>query len=110
MSNSDIQAASSYHQAHGSIRANTHLLDRANQSLPFKVYRSLDLITLPRDFRETGLPALRAIADIAQSDNFLPGLHTLSQLLYFTGQVSCGGAPFLVARSISVRLRARACL
>ena len=92
MSNSDIQVGWSFHEAtkhsYRSIRTNPHLLDWANQPLPFKVYPSLDLIPLPLDFRQTGVPALRAIAEVTGRDNSLPNLQTLSQLLYFSAGIT----------------------
>lgn len=92
MSNLDVQAGWSYHNAtkhsHQSVRTNPHFLDWANQPLPFKIYRRLDLIPLPREFRETGVPALRAIAECVRRDNPLLDLQTLSQLLYFSAGVT----------------------
>ena len=92
MVNSDIQAGWSYHNAtkhsYRSIRTNPHFLDWANQPLPFKIYPKLELIPLPREFSETGVPALKAIATVAQRDNAVPDLQTLSQLLYFSAGVT----------------------
>jgi SagB-type dehydrogenase family enzyme len=92
MVNSDIQAGWSYHNAtkhsYRSIRTNPHFLDWANQPLPFKIYPKLELIPLPREFPETGVPALKAIATVAQRDNAVPDLQTLSQLLYFSAGIT----------------------
>jgi SagB-type dehydrogenase family enzyme len=92
MLNPHIQAGRSYHEAtrhsYRSVRTNPHLLDWANQPLPFKVYRSLDLIPLPRDFQGISVPALRAIAEVLEHDDSLPDLQTLSQLLYFSAGVT----------------------
>jgi SagB-type dehydrogenase family enzyme len=92
MSNSDIQVGWSYHEAtkhsYRSIRTDPRLLDWANQPLPIKIYTSLDLIPLPRDFRKTGVPALRAIAENTAPDNALPDLQTLSQLLYYSAGIT----------------------
>lgn len=92
MENRDIQAGWNYHNAtkHSpySVRANPHFLDWANQPLPFKIYPALDPIPLPRQFRETRVPALRAIAEVAQRENTIPDLQTLSQLLYFAAGVT----------------------
>jgi SagB-type dehydrogenase family enzyme len=94
MPNPDIQAGWSYHNAtkHSpqSVRSDPHYLDWANQPLPFKIYRGLDLIRLPREFRETGVPALKAIAEVSQRDNAVPDLQALSQLLYFSAGVTRG--------------------
>jgi SagB-type dehydrogenase family enzyme len=92
MSNLDIQVGWGYHDAtkhsYQSIHTNLHFLNWANQPLPFKIYRGLGLIPLPREFRETGVPALRAIAQVVQRDHALPDLRTLSQLLYFSAGVT----------------------
>src|SRR5579863_10381842 len=105
MLNAEIQAGWNYHNAtkhsHRSIRTNPHFLDWANQPLSFKIYPKLDLIPLPRELREIGVPALSTIAQVSRRDNALPDFQTLSELLYFS-QASRGGALFLVERSISV--------
>jgi SagB-type dehydrogenase family enzyme len=92
MPNRDIQAGWNYHNetkhSHRSIRTNPHFLDWANQPLPFKIYPKLELIPLPREFSETGVPALGAIARVAQRDNAVPDLRTLSQLLYFSAGIT----------------------
>ena len=92
MANSDIQAGWSYHNAtkhsYRSIRTNPHFLDWANQPLPFKIYPKAELIPLPREFSEPDVPALNAIATVAQRDNAVPDLQTLSQLLYFSAGIT----------------------
>lgn len=92
MANSDIQAGCDYHNAtkhsRSSVRTNPHSLDWANQPLPFKIYPKLDLIPLPRELREIGVPALRAVAEVAKCDNARPDLQTLSELLYFSAGVT----------------------
>jgi SagB-type dehydrogenase family enzyme len=92
MENRDIQAGWDYHNAtkhsRRSVRTNPHFLDWANQPLPFKVYPKLDLIPLPRELREIHVPALTAVAEVAQRDNAFPDLQTLSELLYFSAGVT----------------------
>jgi len=92
MLNPDIQAGWNYHNAtkhsHRSVRINPHFLDWANQPLPFKIYPQLEFIPLPRELREVGVPALRAIAQVAQPDNAVPDLQILSELLYFSAGVT----------------------
>jgi len=92
MANLDIQAGWGYQNAtkhsHHSVRTNPHFLDWANQPLPFKIYPKLDLVPLPREFRESGVPALKAIAEVVQRDNAVPDLQTLSQLPYFSAGVT----------------------
>ncbi len=92
MKNPDIQAGWDYHNAtkhsRRSVRANPHFLDWANQPLPFKIYPKLDLIPLPRELREIGVPAARAITEVVQRDNSVPDLQTLSELFYFSAGVT----------------------
>jgi SagB-type dehydrogenase family enzyme len=92
MANSDIQAGWNYHNTtkHSprSVRANPHFLDWANQPLPFKIYPKLETIALPRELREIGVPALRAVVEVVQPDNSVPDLQTLSELLYFSAGVT----------------------
>lgn len=92
MANSDIQAGWRYHNAtkhsHDSVRTNPHFLDWANRPLLFKVYPTLELIPLPQEFRETGAPALRAVAEVSQRANVIPDLQSLSQLLYFSAGIT----------------------
>jgi SagB-type dehydrogenase family enzyme len=92
MGNGDTRAGWEYHNAtkhsHLSVRTNQHFLDWANQPLPFKIYPKLELIPLPRRFAETGMPALRAIAEVRQRDGAVPDLQTLSQLLHFSAGIT----------------------
>src|SRR3954454_5618707 len=44
-----------------SVRASGHVLDWANQPLPFKIYEDLEAIPLPRDWPPSAMPALEAI-------------------------------------------------
>ena len=92
MMNFDIQAGWDYHNAtkhsRSSVRTNPHFLDWANQPLPFKIYPKLELIPLPRELRDIGVPALRAVTEVAKCDNARPDLQTLSELLYFSAGVT----------------------
>lgn len=105
VANVDIRVGWSYHNAtkhsQQSIRTNLQFLNWGNQPLPFKIYSGLDLIPLPREFREIGIPALRAIAECVRRDNPLLDLQTLSQLLYFSAGVTRqrtfpGGATWII--------------
>jgi SagB-type dehydrogenase family enzyme len=92
MANPDIQAGWDYHNAtkhsRQRVRSNPHFLDWANQPLPFKIYPKLDVIPLPRELREIGVPALRAVAEVAQRDSACPNLQILGELLYFSAGVT----------------------
>ena len=92
MANSDTQAGWDYHNAtkhsHHSVRSNPHFLDWANQPLPFKIYPQLPPTPLPGQFRQTGKPALRAIAEVVRRDNAVPDLQAVSQLLYLSAGIT----------------------
>ncbi|HEY6373789.1 MAG TPA: SagB family peptide dehydrogenase [Candidatus Sulfotelmatobacter sp.] len=55
----------------------------------FKIYPTLEVMRLPRDFRETGRAALDAIAPPGRqtSEEAIPNLETLGQLLFFSAGV-----------------------
>jgi len=92
MANRDTRAGWTYHNAtkhsHLSVRTNPHFLDWANQPLPFKIYPQPELIPLPRRFEETGVPALRAIAEVRRRQSAVPDLQKLSQLLHFSAGIT----------------------
>jgi SagB-type dehydrogenase family enzyme len=68
---------------------NPHFLDWDNKPLLFKIYPTLEVLRLPRDFRETGRAALDAIAaPVGQASvDAIPDLETLAQLLFFSAGV-----------------------
>src|SRR6059058_6379337 len=71
--NRNSEAAWAYHEAtkhsYLSIRTNPHLLDWANQPLPFKIYPTLERVRLPGEVRPTGIAALSAIAESVPPDS-----------------------------------------
>ena len=91
--NNHLDAAWQYHSGtkHSplSIRMNPHFLDWDNKPLLFKIYPTLEVMRLPRDFHETGRAALDAIAAPPQhaQDEAVPNLETLAQLLFFSAGV-----------------------
>jgi len=91
--NSHLDAAWQYHSGtkHSplSVRTSPHFLDWENKPLLFKIYPTLEVMRLPRDFRETGRPAVDAIAAPGQqaSAEAIPDLETLAQLLFFSAGV-----------------------
>jgi SagB-type dehydrogenase family enzyme len=68
---------------------NPHFLDWDNKPLLFKIYPTLEVMRLPRDFHETGRAALDAIAaPVGQASvEAIPNLETLAQLLFFSAGV-----------------------
>src|ERR1700757_3803481 len=94
MSNRDIDATWKYHNgtkhSYLSLRVHPHFLDWENKPLLFKIYPTLEVTRLPKDFRQTGIDALSAISSAsAPSDKeTLPSLETIAQLLFFSAGVT----------------------
>jgi SagB-type dehydrogenase family enzyme len=92
--NHNLDAAWQYHSgtkhSHLSVRMRPHLLDWENKPLLFKIYPTLEVTRLPRDFNETGAPALSAIAapNSPTQVESIPDLETLAQLLFFSAGVT----------------------
>ena len=91
--NFNLDAAWQYHSgtkhSYHSIRMHPHALDWDNKPLLFKIYPTLEVTRLPRDFHETGKPALSAISAPASTTQAeaIPDFETLSQLLFFSAGV-----------------------
>lgn len=94
MSNRDIEIALNYHQqtkhSYSSVRTDPHHLNWSTQPIPFKTYRELEPIGLPRQRKETEITALTAISELTVSieDERIPNLNDLAQLLYFSAGVT----------------------
>src|SRR6266404_4583361 len=94
MKNRDIDAALKYHEgtkhSYLSVRSNRHVLDWANQPLPFKIYPDIERIALPVDVPQTGVAALAAIsADVrAPSGDAVPDLQDLARILFFSAGIT----------------------
>ncbi|PYX65894.1 MAG: hypothetical protein DMG74_06355 [Acidobacteria bacterium] len=91
--NHDVDAAWKYHNgtkhSYHSIRAHPHFLDWDNKPLPFKIYPTLEVMRLPKDFKQTGVAALAALAtSVTPVPVGVPDLETLAQLLFFSGGVT----------------------
>ena len=71
------------------MRTSPHFLDWENKPLLFKIYPTLEVMRLPKDFRETGRAALDAIPTpgAQASNDAIPNLETLAQLLFFSAGV-----------------------
>lgn len=91
--NQNVDAARQYHSgtkhSYLSIRMHPHALDWENRPLLFKIYPTLEVTRLPRDFQQTGRPALAAIADVGTNSEkeAIPDLETLAQILFFSAGV-----------------------
>ncbi len=107
--NHQLDAAWQYHtgtkHSYLSIRTSPHFLDWDNKPLLFKIYPTLEVTRLPRDFRETGIPALSAIAAAPSvQGEAVPDVETLAELLFFSAGVTKsrkyeGGETFFRAAS-----------
>ncbi len=94
MSNRDLEATWIYHNgtkhSYSSVRSNPHFLDWSNKPLLFKVYPTLEPLPLPREFPQSGLAALSAIAQThSQTERDVrPDLNRLGALLYFSAGIT----------------------
>ena len=94
MPNRDLDASWKYHNgskhSYLSLRAHPHFLDWENQPLLFKIYPTLEVTRLPKDFRPTGVTALSAISSpgVKARKEQVPDLESIAQLLYFSAGVT----------------------
>ena len=92
--NQNIDATRQYHSgtkhSYHSIRMHPHVLDWDNKPLLFKIYPTLEVRRLPRDFRESGQTALSTIAEVSAptQTEAIPDLETLAELLFFSAGVT----------------------
>lgn len=92
--NDNLDAARQYHSgtkhSYLSIRMHPHILDWENKPLLFKIYPTLEVTRLPRDFNDTGKAALAAIAATSNATvgEAVPDFETLAQILFFTAGVT----------------------
>jgi len=92
--NDHLDAAWQYHSgtkhSYLSLRMHPHILDWDNKPLLFKIYPTLEVTRLPRDFHDTGMAAQRAIATASVPGNgeAIPDFETLAQLLFFSAGVT----------------------
>jgi len=92
--NDHLDAARQYHSgtkhSYLGLRMKPHMLDWKNKPLLFKIYPTLEVTRLPRDFRDTGVAAVDAIADAGKKAEAeaIPDLETLAQLLFFSAGVT----------------------
>ncbi len=105
MASENSNSALRYHEAtkHSelSVRMSAHYLDWENKPSPFKHYRNLPSIPLPRDFphpREEALSAIKGAAPKVISNRIDVGV--LAELLFFsaglTRKITMGGSPYFM--------------
>src|SRR5262249_8162978 len=94
MKNRDLQAAWAYHDgtkhSYQSIRTSRHYLDWENQPIPFKIYSTLEPISLPQHLASSGTAALEAISiPESRSDApVIPSVQTLAEIFYLSAGVT----------------------
>jgi SagB-type dehydrogenase family enzyme len=94
MPNRDLDATWKYHNgskhSYLSLRVHPHFLDWDNRPLLFKIYPTLDVIRLPKDFRQTRDAALSTIGNpgISPNQERVPALDDVAQLLFFSAGVT----------------------
>ncbi len=92
--NQNIDAAWQYHSgtkhSYLGLRMHPHTLDWENKPLLFKIYPTLEVTRLPRDFRDSEMAALSAIAapQLDTPAQAIPDLETLAQILFFSAGVT----------------------
>jgi SagB-type dehydrogenase family enzyme len=94
MSNRDLDATWKYHNgtkhSYMSVRVHPHFLDWENKPLLFKIYPTLEVTRLPKDFRQTGVAALSAITGpgVAARGEQIPTFEDLAQFIFFSAGVT----------------------
>jgi SagB-type dehydrogenase family enzyme len=96
LTNRDVRAALAYHEStkhsEASLRRDRHGLDWSNQPIPFKIYRDLEPIPLPRSFPKLDRAALEAIAlapeGRAGENEVVPDLPTLARVLFLSAGIT----------------------
>jgi SagB-type dehydrogenase family enzyme len=94
MSNRDLDATWKYHNgtkhSYMSVRVHPHFLDWENKPLLFKIYPTLEVMRLPKDFRQTRVAALSAITSpgVPTRAEQIPSFEDLAQFLFFSAGVT----------------------
>jgi SagB-type dehydrogenase family enzyme len=89
-----VEAAWTYHNttkhSYQSVRSSRHSLDFLNQPIPFKIYKTLEPIPLPRELAAVTMPALGAIAASPSgvAGECIPDLPAIAMLLYLSAGIT----------------------
>src|SRR5437588_3967732 len=77
-------------QSYHIVRVHPHFLDWDNKPLLFKIYPTLEVMRLPKEFKQTGVAALSAIAttNAPVQGEAVPDLEKLAQLLFLSAGVT----------------------
>ncbi len=96
VANENVEVARGYHErtkhSEERLRASPHHLDWENQPVPFKLYRDLETIPLPRQLEPGTVSALRAISALVgretEPTEQVPGLQALARVLYYSAGIT----------------------
>ena len=96
VANENVEVARAYHErtkhSEERLRASAHHLDWGNQPVPFKLYRDLETIPLPRQLEPGAVSALRAISALigreTEPTEQVPGLQALARVLYYSAGIT----------------------
>ena len=96
VANENVEVARGYHErtkhSEERLRANAYQLDWDNQPAPFKLYRDLETIPLPRRLEPGTVSALRAISALAgretEPSEQVPDLQALARVLYYSAGIT----------------------
>jgi SagB-type dehydrogenase family enzyme len=96
VANENVEFARGYHErtkhSEERLRASPHSLDWENQPIPFKLYRDLETIPLPRQLEAGTVSALRAISALvgreSEPTEQVPGLGALARVLYYSAGIT----------------------
>jgi SagB-type dehydrogenase family enzyme len=110
--NENVEVARGYHErtkhSEARLRASPHHLDWDNQPVPFKLYRDLEPIPLPRQLESGTVSTLYAISASAARETEpteqVPALRALARVLYYSAGItkvrrSPGGGVYFRAAS-----------
>ncbi|MEK7203972.1 MAG: SagB family peptide dehydrogenase [candidate division NC10 bacterium] len=92
--NRTVEAAWTYHNgtkhSYQSVRSSRHSLDFSNQPIPFKIYKTLEPIPLPRELTAVTMPVLGAIAasPSGMAGDCIPDLPAIAMLLYLSAGIT----------------------
>src|SRR5574341_187924 len=92
--NLKVEAAWTYHNgtkhSYQSVRSSRHSLDFSNQPTPFKIYKTLEPIPLPRELQAVPMRALKTIAasPSGMAGDCIPDLSAIAMLLYLSAGIT----------------------
>jgi len=96
VANENVEVARGYHErtkhSEERLRASPHHLDWDNQPVPFKLYRDLEAVPLPRQLEPGTVSVLRAISALVARETEpteqVPGLQALARVLYYSAGIT----------------------